>query len=51
MLRRWDDHAIANASVRAMTPASVEGHDLQILHLGGSTGMLLLTPIGRPRFE
>jgi hypothetical protein len=34
-------HAIGTASVRAMTSASVEGQDLQILHLGGSAIMLL----------
>jgi hypothetical protein len=44
-------HAIANASVRATTSASVEGHDLQILDLGGSACMLLSTPIGQPRFN
>jgi len=44
-------HAIANASVRAMTSASVEGEALQSLHLGGSAGMPLSTLIGRPRFR
>jgi hypothetical protein len=44
-------HAIATASVLAMTSASVEGQDLQILHSGDSAIMLLPTTIGRPRFE
>jgi hypothetical protein len=44
-------HAIATCVCPAMTSASLEGQDLQILHLDGSAGMLLPTPIGRPRFE
>jgi hypothetical protein len=38
-------HAIANASARVMTLASVQGHGLQILNLGSSTAMPHSTPI------
>jgi hypothetical protein len=44
-------HAIATVSILAMTSASVEEQDLQILRRDGSAIMLLPTPIGRPRFE
>jgi hypothetical protein len=44
-------HAIANASVRARMSASVEGQDLQILHLGRSSAMPDLTPIRRAAFR
>jgi hypothetical protein len=38
-------HAIANASARAMTSASVQGQGLQILHFGSSAAMPHSTPI------